>query len=216
MPTTLGQVLTSAWRRMGTKPNDPEYPREQMALYANLALGELHSDCAKLAGGDVLLIAGRAIVATDDRLYEFAQQSPAITSVLQVRRVRLANRDNVRLRPVTMESLDVADGYGYALTGPDSAIVLHASLGVGVRDGLLIDYTEGPPTLSADNDVLPPWFPEQYRDVLELMVADAALAQGGESTIVQRQLDRLEDRRAQLWTHWSSRSPGAARRRDDT
>lgn len=214
MSVTLGQVLTSVYRRMGTKPTDPEYPREQLVLYVNLALGELHSDCAKLAGGDVLLVRGRSITATADRTYAFASQDPPITSVLQIRRVRLAARGAVRLMPTAAESLDVAEGYSYATTGPDTAIVLETGEGVGVRDALTMDYTEGPTTVSADNDPLPSWLPDQYRDVVELMVVESALPQGGESGITRSQLDRLQDRRAQLWTHWSSRAPGMIQRRD--
>ena len=214
MSVTLGQVLTSVYRRMGSKPSDPEYPRDQLVLYVNLAVGELHGDCARIAGGDVLLVRGRAIEATADRTYALAEQSPAIASVTQIRRVRLTGRDQVRLRPVTAESLDLEEGYAYATTGPDSAVVLYTSDGVAVRASLTIDYTEGPALLSADNDTLPAWLPDQYRDVVELMVVESALPQGGESGITQAQLAKLQDRRAQLWTHWSTRAPGPVMRRD--
>lgn len=213
MSVTLGQILTSAYRRMGTKDSDPEYPREQMILYANLALGELHGDCARLAGGDVLLVAAREISATADRTYDLAAQSPAITSVTQIRRVRQTGRLDVVYDAVAYETLEDTDGLAYAATGPDSAIVLYTSSASPVRSGLTIDYTEGPALLSSSNDNLPAWLPDQYRDVVELMVVQSALPQGSEARMAGEQLQKLEDRRAQLWTHWSARAPGPAKRR---
>jgi hypothetical protein len=134
--------------------------------------------------------------------------------VTQIRRVRLSQRADVRLTPVSAESLDTADGYCYATTGPDSSITIHTSDGVGASEALTIDYTEGPTLVSADNDALPAWLPDQYRDVVELMVVESSLPQGGEGGMTRSQSDRLQDRRAQLWTHWSTRAPGPVARRD--
>lgn len=213
MSVTVGQALTSIWRRMGTKENDPEYPRDQMRLYLTLAVGELHSDCAKLAFGDVLLVRGRSLVATADRTYRFAEQTPPITSWLQVRRVRLAN-GSAALVPVAAESLDDVEGYAFALGGVGEGAVLYTNASVASRAALTIDYTDGPPApYTSDNDELPAWLPDQYRDVVELMVAQMALPQGGESRLPDALVARLEDRRAQLWTHWSARTPGPAARR---
>ncbi len=207
------EVIASAYRRMGTKSSDPEYPAAQMLIYLNVALGELHDDCARLAGGDVLLTTVE-LTPTADRTYALAEQQPPITSVTQIRRVRLASDGRTRLAPVAAESLEAAGEYAYAASGPDSAIILRTSDAVGTRAVLDMDFTPGPPTLANAAEVLPAWLPDQYRDVVELLIVDAAMPQGGESKIAARQLEKLDERRAQLWTHWSSRNPGNAKRRD--
>lgn len=208
MAVTLGQLRASIYRRLGTGADDPEYPPEQLLVYVNQALAELHHDCARL-NENVLLVAGVTLQATADRTYAFAQQSPPIGAVEQVRRV--AAGDWV-LREVPFSQLEGSEGTTYALTGPSDALVLLTHPRSAARAALSLVYIAGPPSVAQDGDPLPAFLPDQYRDVVEYLVVREALAQGDEARMPPTYAERLFERRSMLWEHWTSRTPDQRRR----
>lgn len=206
MAVTVLQLLTSIYRRIGTSASDPEYPKSQLLVYLNDAIGECWQDCARLAP-DVLLVIGRTLTKTaEPDVYALAQQSPAIPALEQLRRVMSGRTE---LRRVAYAYLDFSSD-AYAITGPSTASILHTR---GSGD-LVIDYTAAAGTVAQDGEEIPAFIPDQFRSVLEYMVVREAMAQGGESSMPSEYVMRFEERRDMLWEHWRNRSPDVQVRRD--
>lgn len=206
MAVTVAQLLTSIYRRIGTAATDPEYPKSQLVVYLNDAIGECWQDCARLAP-DVLLVIGRTLTKTaEPDVYAFAQQSPAIPALEQLRRV-MAGRTEIRRVPYN--TLDFSYD-AYAITGPSTASILHTR----ATGDVVIDYTAAAPSIAQDNEELPAFIPDQFRSVIEYMVVREAMAQGGEASMPGEYMLRFEERRDMLWEHWRNRSPDTLVRRD--
>lgn len=204
MAVTVKQLLDSIYRRIGTSATDPEYPREQLVTYLNDAIAECWQDCARLAP-DVLLIVGRTLTKTaEPNVYAFAQQSPVIGAVEQLRRVCAGDH---ALRRVPYEQLEGRDTY--AVVGVSTALTLLTE----ASGPLTIDYTGGAPTVAQDGEEMPAFIPDPFRAVLEYMVVREAMAQGNEATMPDDYRMRFEERRDMLWEHWARRSPDAHIRR---
>jgi hypothetical protein len=200
MAVTIAQLLSSIYRRLGTDALDPEYPKSQLLVYLNDAIGECWQDCARLAP-DVLLVTGRTLTKTaEPRTFAFAQQSPAIGAIEQLRTVWA---DDEPLRRVPYAEVEAAPGETYALTGPSSAQVLTT----GARGTLMIDYIGAASSVAQDGDEIPAFIPDQFRSVLEYMVVREAMAQGNEASLPAEYRERFEERRDMLWEHWRQRSP---------
>lgn len=205
MAVTVGQLVASIYRRIGTSATDPEYPREQLLTYLNDAIAECWQDCARLAP-DVLLTVGRTLTKTaEPNVYAFAQQSPAIGAVEQIRRVQTGDHE---LRRVPYADLDSRDQY--AVVGVSTAMLLLTE----ASGPLTIDYTAAAPVIAQDGDEMPAFIPDPFRAVLEYMVVREAMAQGNEATMPDDYRARFEERRDMLWEHWAHRSPDQRIRRD--
>ena len=205
MAVTIKQLLDSIYRRIGTTSADPEYPREQLLTYLNDAIAEAWQDCARLAP-DVLLTVGRTLQKTaEPNAYAFAQQSPAIGAVEQIRRV-CCNGFELTCVPYA----DLATRDQYALTGVSTSMLLLSDAG----GALVIDYTAASPMVAQDGDEMPAFIPDQFRNVLEYMVVREAMAQGDEAEMPADYRARFEERRDMLWEHWANRSSTVRIRRD--
>jgi hypothetical protein len=206
----LTQLQDSVYAHLGTTASDRAFLPEKITRYLNDSRNEL---IPELPGGYRQGSATWVASSATARTYVLASQAVPVTGLVRILALRLRDAEGTRLTEVRYEQREEWGGYAYAVTGPDEAATITTNRDCEAGIDLYAEFETWPSELAVAQDT-PSEIPARFHDVLALMAAELAFASGGEGRFPAELARKLEDRRAQLWSHTGRRSLDVSRARE--
>jgi len=194
----LAQLRGLFYAYLGTPQSDPMYPPSTANALINAVARKYRHDMAK-SNPDWFVTPTTLTANVGTRDYPLPDDFGGWLDV------RFNNSKGFVLEEVRYDELPAAWGFAaFAITGNDSAAVLHTSDFCVVAVPLYLAYTQAGADLAGDSDT-PSWMPQDFHDLLAREAAIDAYGLGAESAPSPVFMQETMDRRSVFWFHVSQR-----------